>query len=77
MILNSGLCKIKEQAFKAQTGLNTHRKLEESKIRGALDLERLCPRGILILHACNKSAVKRYYCEKHQSSFYKSYQKEI
>lgn len=77
MILNSRLGKIKEEAFRSQTGLNTHRKLEESKIHGALDLERLCPRGVLILRACNKSSVKREYCEKHQSSFYKSYQKEI
>lgn len=61
MILNSRLGKIKEEAFRSQTGLNTHRKLEESKIHGALDLERLCPRGVLILHACNKSSVKREY----------------
>lgn len=61
MILTSRLSKNKEAAFKSQTGLNTHRKLEESKTHGALDLERLCPRGVLILRACNKSSVKREY----------------
>lgn len=52
--LHLKLCRIKEETFKALTGLSSQRKAEELKIRGALHLEGLHSRGILILHACNK-----------------------
>lgn len=45
---------MKEQSFKALTGLSSQRKPEELKICGALHLEGLRSRGILIVHACNK-----------------------